>query len=79
MTTTKTVLKARLLEILRELEATGEEVVITDHNRPVAVIVPLKKRSTVDEVFGPWRGRVRLASDLTMPIGDEWGQTNAGS
>ncbi len=48
MTTTKTVLKAKLLEILRELERTGEEVIITDHNRPVAAIVSWKKRGGVD-------------------------------
>jgi prevent-host-death family protein len=75
MTTTKTVLKAKLLEILRELERTGEEVIITDHNRPVAAIVSWKKRGGVDGIFGPWRGKARWLADLTAPTVDEWEQS----
>jgi prevent-host-death family protein len=75
MTATKSVLKSKLLEILRNLERTGEEVIITDHNRPVAMIVPWKKRSSVDAIFGPWRGKARWLANLTTPTIDEWEQS----
>ena len=44
---------AKSVLAIRKLERTGEEVIITDHNRPVASIVSWKKRGGVDGIFGP--------------------------
>ena len=43
----KSQLKARMLEIFRSLEASGEELIVTDHGKPVLKIVPIKERATV--------------------------------
>ncbi len=36
----KSAFRAKALEYFREVESTGEELVITDHGRPVLRIVP---------------------------------------
>ena len=41
--------KARCLKLMDEVQATGEEVVITKRGKPVAKLVPVKKESTVEE------------------------------
>ena len=38
----KSKLKAKMLAIFRELEASGEELIVTDRDRPVLKIVPIK-------------------------------------
>jgi prevent-host-death family protein len=43
LTISKSKLKARLLEILREVEESGQELIVTDHGRPVLRIVPIKR------------------------------------
>jgi prevent-host-death family protein len=72
MTASKSVLKNQLLELLRRLEETGEEIIVTDHNRPVATIQPWRERGSAEAVFGPWRGKLRVHADLTSPVGDDW-------
>ncbi len=62
-----------MLEVFREVEASGEEIVITDRGQPVLKIVPIRRQEDVDQVFADLRRRARLPSDeeLTAPIGDE--------
>ncbi len=72
MTASKSVLKNQLLEMLRRLEETGEEIIITDHNRPVASITPWRNRASADEIFGPWRGGLQVFGDLTSPLETDW-------
>lgn len=54
-TYSKSKLKAHMLEIMRELELTGEEAIVTDHGRPVLRLVPIQQKRTVDQVFAPYR------------------------
>ena len=68
----KSVLKAKMLEYLRRVEETGEELVVTDNNVPVVRIVPIRKRRTAHEIFGDVRGRVTYHDDLLAPTSDEW-------
>lgn len=69
MTTTlsKSQFKPRALEYFRRVERTGQEIVITDHGRPVAKIVPY----TVDpeRVLRSLRGTVLEYLDPTEPVG----------
>ncbi len=69
----KTHLKAHMLEIMRELEDTGEEAVVTDHGRPVLKIVPLARVRPVEEVFAPYRGGgLRFLEDPDEPTLSQW-------
>ena len=42
MIISKSRLKANMFEIFRQVEETGEEVIVTDHNRPVLRIQPIQ-------------------------------------
>ena len=43
-TISKSKLKAHMLRIFREIEQTGEDLIVTDHNQPVLRISPIKKK-----------------------------------
>lgn len=71
----KSQLKARMLAYFREVEETGEELVVTSHGVPVLRVVPYRRAATPAEVFADVRGRVRYHGDLTEPTEDEWSET----
>ncbi|MBC7792467.1 MAG: type II toxin-antitoxin system prevent-host-death family antitoxin, partial [Clostridia bacterium] len=50
-TVSKSALKARMLEFFRDVEKSGEELIVTDNNVPVLRVVPIKKRQSVDALF----------------------------
>ncbi len=71
-TIAKGALKARMLEVFRQIEETGEEVVVTDNRRPVLRIVPLRTTRTPAEVFADLRGKLRVRGDLLESTAEEW-------
>jgi prevent-host-death family protein len=71
----KGILKAKMLEYLRRVEETGEELIVTDNNVPVIRILPIRQRRTASEVFGDVRGRVVYHDDILAPTTDEWSET----
>ena len=71
----KGVLKAKMLEYFREVEQTGEELIVTDNNRPVLKVVPLRQRRPAAQVFGDVRGRVVYREDVLAPTTEEWPET----
>jgi prevent-host-death family protein len=71
----KGVLKAKMLEYLRRVEETGEELIVTDNNVPVVRIVPIKQRRPASEVFGDVRRRLIYHADILEPTTDEWTET----
>lgn len=72
LTISKSKLRARLLAILREVEESGQELIVTDNGRPVLRIVPIKQKATVEEVFGRYFGQVIYHEDINTPTVDEW-------
>ncbi len=72
ITISKARLKAKMLEIFRQLEANGGELIVTDHGKPVLKIIPLKDMSTVDEVFQGLQGQVTYLEDINTPTLEEW-------
>ncbi len=68
----KSELQAQLLEFFQEIEKMGEEVVITDNDRPVIRIEPLARKRTVQEVFGHLQGKIVFHEDPDTPTIDEW-------
>lgn len=73
-TISKSKLKAKMLEVFRDIEASGNELIVTDHNKPVLRIVPIKEKSTVDDLFGSMKGKVIYLEDINSPTVDEWGE-----
>ncbi|HMN29124.1 MAG TPA: type II toxin-antitoxin system Phd/YefM family antitoxin [Caldilineaceae bacterium] len=74
LTISKSKLKAQMLKIFREIEETGEEVIVTDNNRPVLRIQPIRQKRSVEEIFAPIRGKVIFYEDPDTPTTDEWSE-----
>lgn len=72
MIISKSKLKTHMLQIFRQIEQTGEELIVTDNNRPVLRIQPIKRKASVDEVFAPYRGKMVIHEDLDTPTLAEW-------
>jgi prevent-host-death family protein len=73
--------KARALEYLRQVEATGRDLIITDHGRPVVRIVPYRADDAVSGLQQAWgrrvaEGEVRYdAAEAVAPLPPEaWGE-----
>ena len=72
MTISKSKVKAQMRQIFREIEKSGEEIIVTDHQRPVLRIQPIQQKRTVKEVFGHLQGKVIYHEDINTPTTDEW-------
>lgn len=71
-TVSKGVLKSKLLEFLRQVEATGEELVITSHGIPVLKVVPIVQRDSTETLFADVRGTLSWLVPPDTPTGGEW-------
>jgi len=74
-TISKSKLKAKMLEIFRQLESSGNELIVTDHDKPVLKITPIKQKATTTEVFGDLQGHVTYPEDINTPTLLEWEET----
>jgi len=64
--------KATCLKLMNQVQETGEEIIITKRNRPVAKLAPIR-----GEGLRPFVGRSRgvisaSREDLMAPIGENW-------
>ena len=71
-TISKGKLKAKMLEIFRQLESSGDELIVTDHGKPVLKIIPIKPKAGVAELFGDLQGQVAYLEDIDTPTLAEW-------
>lgn len=71
---TKSKLKAKMLEYFRHVEETGEELIVTSHDRPVLKVSALRERLTVQDVFGDLRGKLDLGDEILEPETAEWSE-----
>lgn len=67
---TKTQFKAKALEIFRQVEASGDSVIVTDHGKPTIEIRPYKHSH--GKPLDILRGSVSEYIDPTEPVGEEW-------
>lgn len=67
----KSVFKARALEFFREVELSGDGIVITDRGKPVLRIVPFVEEST-DDILKSLRNTILHYKDPLEPTGEEW-------
>ena len=68
----KSQLKAKMLEYFRQVEQSGEELIVTNNRMPVLRVIPIKKKRETAEVFGDMRGKIKYHEDILIPETDEW-------
>ena len=68
-TVSKSKFKAKALEYLRNVENGREELIITDHGRPVVKVVPLV--AGAGDLLAPFRGTLTSYHDPLEPVGTE--------
>jgi prevent-host-death family protein len=61
--------KAKCLMLLKEVESTGQRVVITKRDKPIAELVPYR---TKKNARGLLRDRLFITGDIILPIDVEW-------
>ncbi len=66
----KSEFKAKALEFFRQVEASGESVVVTDHGKPALEVRPY--RNTDRNPLDILRGSVVRYEDPTAPVDVEW-------
>ena len=71
----KSKLKAKMLEYFRNVEETGEEIVVTINGKPVLKVVPYRTKQDPEELFAAERGRVVYYEDLLTDTAEEWPET----
>ncbi len=65
----KSQLKAKILEYLRNVEKEKQELIVTHAGKPVAKIIPYKEKAILDSL----RNTVLYYQDPTEPVGqDGW-------
>ena len=63
--------KAKALELLRQVEETGEAIVVTDHGRPAIEVRPY--RDPAKNPLDKLKGSVQEYHDPTLPVSeDDW-------
>jgi prevent-host-death family protein len=67
---TKSQFKPHALEYFRKIQETGEEVIITDHGKPVLKVVPYAERPA--DALKALRGSVLKYDGPTKPTGEKW-------
>lgn len=72
LTISKSELKIQMFQIFRQIEESGEELLVTDGQRPVLRIQPIPRKRTVEEIFADWQGKVVYYEDINTPTTDEW-------
>ncbi len=72
MQVSKSELKAKMLAYFREVQRSGQPLVVTDRGRAVLKVIPIAPQRAVADVFGPFQGRVVYGEDPLLPTTDEW-------
>ena len=62
--------KAKCLQVMDQVAASGEPVVITKNGRPISRLVPF--RSKPGTLFGALRGSVELRGDIVASLDEDW-------
>ena len=70
VTISKSKLKPKVLEILREVEESRKEVIVTDRGRPVVKILPFVDKP--NEILKNLKGSVLEYTNPTEPIEVDW-------
>lgn len=78
LTITKDELHKQMFQIFAQIEASGEEALVVEHNQPILRILPIengwmpKVGNRVEEVFADIYGQVEFLEDPDTPTTEEW-------
>ena len=69
--------KAKCIEIMAEVNATGQPVLVTRRGKPLARVVPsleLSPKESAESIFGCLRHMGAITGDIVSPVldDDEW-------
>ncbi len=62
--------KAQCLKVMDRVKKTRKRIVITKHNKPVALLVPIDEKEAT--LFGSMKGTIHILEDIVAPIGEVW-------
>ena len=62
--------KAKCLQLMDEVAASGEEIIITKRGRPISRLAPYQERPK--SLFGIDKGRIEILGDIIAPQDEEW-------
>lgn len=62
--------KARCLQLMDEVAASGETITVTKNGRPVAELGPIKNKPAT--LFGAHAGQIEVIGDIIAPIDEPW-------
>ncbi len=62
--------KAKCLKLMDEVAETGEEYVVSKNGRPVARLVPYRRKPK--SLFGIDKGKIEILGDIVEPLDVEW-------
>lgn len=62
--------KAKCLHLMDEVQATGEDIIVTKRGRPVARLVA--HRPPGRSLLGLFKGEFEIVGDIMSPIDVEW-------
>ena len=62
--------KAKCLQLMDEVAASGEEIIITKRGRPVSRLAPYREKSKLE--FGRNRDNIRSQGDIVEPMPADW-------
>ena len=60
------VFKAKCLAVMDEVHSKCESVIITNHGKPIAKLVPIESRR--DDIFGFMRRKGKIVGDIVSPV-----------
>lgn len=63
--------KAKCLELMDEVAASGDVIVITKRGKPVAQLVPVPTEKA--DLFGRLKGYIEITGDIVARADVEWG------
>jgi prevent-host-death family protein len=58
--------KARCLTVMKDVQATGEPVIVTKRGTPVVKVVPVE--SNESDLFGFMAGEFKIVGDVESPV-----------
>ena len=63
--------KAKCLQLMDEVNRTGDEIVITKNGKPVSKLVAIKK-PRAKTLYGAHQGDITISGDIVGPLDVEW-------
>jgi prevent-host-death family protein len=67
--------KVHCLQVMDEVQAKRQAVLITKRGKPVAKLVPVNKDGKKDDIFGFMAGKIKIVGDIVAPAFSpkDWG------